>query len=107
VGSFTNALDWRIVLSKLAAARVRIFAVQADANAYANAFWQRLADETEGKRLAIKDIATLKDLVLAAAVHEMGDAAYPEVGAELRARGWSREVELTYETIRTVTVHCV
>lgn len=101
---FTNALDWRITLSKLAAAQVRIFSVQAGSNARADPFWNRLAEETQGKRLPVKSIATIKDLVLAASVREMGDAAYDEVGKELRAKGCSREVEIVYESIRTVRV---
>ena len=103
-GTFTNKLDWRITLGKLATARVRIFAVQAGANAYANSFWQKLADDTQGKRITVKELATLKDLVLAAAVREMGDGAYAEMSAEMKARGASREVLEVVETIRTVTV---
>lgn len=103
-GAFKNVLDWRVTLASLAKAHVRIFGVQAGSHSYADAFWQRLADETGGKRLSVRDLATLQDLVLAAAAREMGDVAYAEVGAELRARGWSREVEVTYETIRTVVV---
>ena len=102
-GSYTNTLDWRKALDALVKRQVRIYAVEADGSK--RAFWQQLADKTDGRRLGIKDMKTLPDLVVAAVLKEVSDASFEAYGEELRTRGAMRdEVRVVYELIRTVRV---
>jgi hypothetical protein len=109
VNGFQNRLDWRAELAALAKRRVRIFAVQAGgAGGETRAFWQALADASGGKRLAVSDISTIKDLIMAAVLRDLGDQAFEEFGAELRRRGAMRgEMKVVYEEIRTTSTRVV
>ena len=109
INGFKNGLDWRVELAALAKRRVRIFAVQAGGTGEkARAFWQALADASGGKRLAVSDISTIKDLIMAAVLRDLGDQAFEEFGAELRRRGAMRgEMKVVYEEIRTTSIRVV
>ena len=109
INGFENRLDWRAELAALCKRQVRIFAVQAGrAGGEARAFWQALADDSGGKRLSVSDIATLKDLIMAAVLRDLGDHAFEEFGNELRRRGAMRgEMKVVYEEIRTTTTRVV
>jgi hypothetical protein len=103
-GDYVNTLDWRVCLEGLAKRRVRIYAVQAgDWGGKSTAFWGRLADDTRGKRLAVTDIGTLKNVIAAAVCKELGEGAFAELGAEISSRGeMCGEFAVVFETIRTV-----
>jgi hypothetical protein len=112
-GDYTNNIDWTTELADLATKQVKVYAVQCgtrDAGRGAGAgdetsrFWQRLADDTGGRRVAIANLSSVKDLILAAVCRDLGDGAFADLGAELRKRGaMSGETAYVYETVRTVT----
>ena len=109
---YTNVLDWHAELAELARQRVRIYAVQAGRAAgagrgggAAGAFWQALADGTEGRRVMLGAAENLAGLVRAAVCRELGEEAFEALGRDLRARGAMRgEAAYVYEEIRTVAV---
>jgi hypothetical protein len=109
---YTNVLDWHAELAELARQRVRIYAVQAGRAAgagrgggAAGAFWQALADRTEGRRVMLGAAENLAGLVRAAVCRELGEEAFEALGRDLRAKGAMRgEAAYVYEELRTVTV---
>ena len=109
---YTNWLDWKKELAALVRQRVRIYAVQAGAAAglggsrsAAGAFWQALADGTEGRRVMLGAAESMAGVVRAAVCRELGEEAFEALGRDLRARGGMRgEAAYVYEEIRTVAV---
>ena len=109
---YTNRLDWKTELAALARKRVRIYAVQAGAAAglggsggVAGAFWQALADGTEGRRVMLGAAESMAGVVRAAVCRELGEEAFEALGRDMRARGAMRgEAAYVYEEIRTVAV---
>lgn len=105
-GGYTNDIDWKAELAALAQKKVRIYAVQAGGGRD-NGFWGRLAEETKGKRLSVKAMSTVPDIVVAAVVRELGERAFADYGRELRARGaMTGETAVIFQQIQTVTVTC-
>jgi len=106
-GGYTNSIDWKAELVMLAKKKVRIYAVEAGRghSTAVSDFWSKLAADTKGKRLVIDDASTLSGIVCCGIAKELGEAAYAEHGAALRARGrMTGEMMRVYEEIRTVVV---
>ena len=97
---YTNTIDWRVQLAALSKKKVRVMAVQAGGGGD-NGFWGRLASETGGQRLSIREMSTVPVVVMATIARELGPDAFVAYGERLKAQGRMRgEAQTVYETIK-------
>jgi len=102
----TVNIDWRNQLKALAQNSVMIYSVQCGGGDSATWFWEKLASSTEGRHLRLKEVGTLKELILALCLRQADD----EVGlAQHEARlvksgRMTRETQYVMEIIRTTRV---
>lgn len=100
----TVNIDWRNQLKALAQNDVMIYSVQCGGGD--SCFWAELATQTRGQHLQLKEMSTLKDLILAVCLRQANDEqALQRHEDALRMSGrMTREAEYVIETIKTTRV---
>lgn len=68
-----NELDWRYEATRLAEKRVSIYAVEALGDRNSRAFYEPLADLTNGRKLALNQFSDAVETLIAISYHSSGD----------------------------------